>query len=212
MKNRRTIAALGIIVAVTGILLSGCSGSASISVKSGNVSATGTVQFDHTCSTRPSCRSHGGVFMNFAQAVEHFFVNEAMADTAIFDASTGRLDISTTNVALTTSSGSGTLTLYNNGAAIASTTISFYRSGSSLYVANPSAVNSWVTGHQGQYDSFAFTVDGLKYSPTTTATTTASIKASMYYNGTLQAVGSKSYEINGTTTGCTSVTTCTQKP
>lgn len=211
MQSKNVVAALGLTLAAGGMLLSGCTASASISVQKGPVKATGTVSTDHTCATKAKCADEGGVFMKFAQSIEHFFVPEAMASTTIFDASSGRLDIATSNVSLTTTSGTGSVVLYSNGTAVASTTVNYYRSGNSLYVSNPSAVNAWVTTYQGAYDTFAFTVNNLQYTPTTTADTTAKITASMYYNGDLQAAGSTSYEINASTGGCGIGVNCKQQ-
>lgn len=199
MISKKSVSYLFLLSVFAGaLLLTGCGGSVSATVKRGNTTVTGTVTYQHSCNKGVKCEKEGGVFVRFADAVGNFFVKNAMADTTIFDASTGRIDVSTSNVTLTTTSGTGTVTLYSSGTAIASNSFNYYVNGSSIYVSNPTAVNAWENTYQGSFDSFGIEVDGLVYTPT--ATGTATVNNTVVYGGAVQASSNLTYSV--TQKGC----------
>lgn len=220
MQSSRVVYAIGLVLVLCGALLSGCSGSATATAKCSKpggceLQGSVTVTFATSCRAGADCKKEGGAVENFlARAgvwTSHALgISEAMAST--FDASQMRVDISTTNVAITNSTGNFIVSLYDGSTLIAQNTFAYYRSGNSLYPTDPSAINSWVSGYS-QYTQVQVsnTNYDLTYTPTTTATTTGTVGSAVVYQGTTQATATTSFSVNSSSSGCGSLTKCQQQ-
>lgn len=221
MSSRNIAMAFGAVLLAASVLLSGCSGSAtaSASCKKGDgceLQGSATVTFAASCHAGMDCKKQGGAVEDFlARAAvwtsNALGISEAVASTVSFDASQMRVDLTPTNVAITNSTGNFIVSLYNGSALVAQRTFAYYRSGNSLYATNPGIINSWISGYS-QYTQVKVvnSNNDLTYSPTTTATTTASIGSALVYQGTTQATATTSFSVNSSS-GCGSLTTCQQQ-
>ena len=81
----------------------------------------------------------------------------------LFDASLARVDTSASNVSLTSATGSATITLKRNGTTTAAAAFPYYRSGSYVYISNPSEVNAWVTANGAIADEVELSFDGFVF-------------------------------------------------
>lgn len=221
MQSTRLIPTLGLVIILGSALLTGCSGSAtaSASCKQADgcqVGGSVTITFAASCRAGMECKKEGGAFENFLARAgiwtsRALGISEAMASTtaSTFDASQMRVDLSTTNVAITSSTGNFVIYLYDGSTLVAQKTFAYYKSGNSLYATNPGAIDSWISGYS-QYTrvTVANTNYDLTYTPTTTASTTGTIGSAMVYQGAAQATATTSFSINSTRGGCTSLATC----
>lgn len=189
---------------VSGLSLTGCAGvqvKASITCTPGKgcvTAASAQKQYNVYDSHSPvSVMKHYADVA--AQKISGFFVSPAFADT-LFDPASGKLNLSTINVAITNTGGTLTVSLYNGSTELAHNSFSYYRSGSSLYVSDPAALSNWLNKYGTSYDSANVTVPGITFSATTTAQTTASVKASVVYQGSTLASSSTSFAVNSPNT------------
>jgi hypothetical protein len=144
-----------------------------------------------------------GTIKHFAylatQKISDFFVTRAVADE-LFDPTSGKINLSTTNVAITNSSGTFTVILYNGSTALGHNSFAYYRSGSSLYVSDPAAVTNWLDKYGSSYDIATIKVGDITATATTTAQTTATVGVGVVYQGSTLASATTSFPINKTNT------------
>lgn len=76
------------------------------------------------------------------------------ASLSSFNASLAHVDLSSSNVNITSANGNMQVSLKDhNGSVIASTVFAWYKSGQTLYPANPTAMTNWVNSYwQASYD------------------------------------------------------------
>lgn len=126
------------------------------------------------------------------------------SELADFNASEALLNVSMSNAEVTSTSGTATVTVTNasNGTTLGQQSFGYVVKGSSLYAADPTAVQNWLGQFTG-YSDVAVSVSASDLSGQDTATSgTASATTSAEYNGTTYASSTATWPIGSSGTGC----------
>jgi hypothetical protein len=108
-----------------------------------------------------------------------------------YDATLSKFSIAGSSVPLSTNSGTATVTLYQNGAVIASNAFNWIRNGTEVIFSQPAVVNAWVRQYPSANDVEIEAV--LPY--TVTPGQTVTINRAVVHNGVTLARSSNTFVV-----------------